>query len=182
MKSIGYDPDTDICNYLIASLCAVDQLNEAVNVLKGMSGAGCVPDLESYDPIIYKMCKARKTKDVFEMVKQLVEKIGLTPREGMILKVIRTMRARRDARRAVEVIELLEKASLPVTFEIYEVAVEGCLQYHKYVLAGKVVMRMAARGFIPFIKARQKVVEGLASIGEFEFASAVRQKFVEFNS
>lgn len=40
MRSIGYNPDSGTCNYLISSLCAVDQLEEAVNVLKGMRKVG----------------------------------------------------------------------------------------------------------------------------------------------
>lgn len=49
-------------------------------------------------------------------------------------------------------------------------------------LAGKMVVEMAERGLIPYIKARLRVVEGLASIGERELASAVRQKLAELNS
>lgn len=181
MKSIGYYPDTNTCNYLISSLCAVDELTEAVNVLKGMSGAGCVSDLESYNLVICKLCKVRKINNIFEMVKKLVEKIGLAPRDETILKVIRALRARKEIWRAVEVVELLEKSNFPVTFEIYELVLEGCLQHREYIIAGKVVMCMVSRGFIPYIDARLKVIEGLASVGELGFASAVRQKFAELN-
>ena len=79
-------------------------------------------------------------------------------------------------------IEFLEKAGFPVDFESYTLAVEGCLECHEFVLAGKIVVMMTGKGFIPYIRARQKVVEGLASVGEQEFASAVRQKFVELKS
>lgn len=51
MKSIGYTPDCGTCNYVISSLCAVDQVDEAVKVLKGMGGAICIPDLDSYGPM-----------------------------------------------------------------------------------------------------------------------------------
>ncbi|CAL5342695.1 unnamed protein product [Camellia sinensis] len=182
MLSIGYRPDSGICNYLISSLCAVDQLNEAVKVLKGMSGAGCVPDLESYDAVIGAMCAVRKTTDAAEKMKEMVAKIGLTPRQETIVKVVSTMRANKDIWRAVEMIDFLEKAGFPVGFESYELVVEGCLECGEFVLAGKVVMAMTRRGFIPYIKARQKVVEGLASVGEQELSSAVRQKFVELKS
>lgn len=83
---------------------------------------------------------------------------------------------------SVDIIEFLEKAGFVVGFETYELVVEGCLECGEFVLAGKVVMRMTERGFIPYIRARQKLVEGLVSVGEQEFASAVRQKFVELKS
>ncbi|PSS16449.1 Pentatricopeptide repeat-containing protein [Actinidia chinensis var. chinensis] len=182
MQPIGYRPDSGICNYIISSLCAVDQLTEAVKVLNGMSGAGCVPDLESYDAVIGAMCAVRRTSAAAEKVKEMVAKIGLTPKQETVVKVVATMRANKQIWRAVEMVEFLEKAGFPVDFESYALAVEGCLECREFVLAGKIVVMMKGKGFIPYIRARQKVVEGLASIGEQEFASAVRQKFVELKS
>lgn len=179
MRSIGYKPDSNICNYLISSLCAIDELAEAFQVLKGMGGAGCVPDLESYGTLISAATALRRTDKAVELLKEMVVKVKLTPRQGTIINVVAALRANREVRRAVEIIELLEKESHNVGFESYELLVEGCLEYREYILAGKVAMRMTERGFIPYIKVRQKVVEGLAGIGEPELASAVRRRFVE---
>ncbi|KAG6397514.1 hypothetical protein SASPL_143682 [Salvia splendens] len=44
MKSIGYTPDCGTCNYLFLTLSKIGQFGEAVEVLKGMGRAGCVPD------------------------------------------------------------------------------------------------------------------------------------------
>ncbi|KAG6402337.1 hypothetical protein SASPL_139215 [Salvia splendens] len=44
MKSIGYTPDCGTCNYLFLTLLKIGQFGEAVEVLKGMGRAGCVPD------------------------------------------------------------------------------------------------------------------------------------------
>ncbi|KAE9457728.1 hypothetical protein C3L33_10390, partial [Rhododendron williamsianum] len=182
MQSIGYNPDTGTCNYLISSLCAVDRLTDAVNVLNGMSGVGCVPNLESYSAVIGAMCAVRRTTVAAEKMKEMVVKIGLTPRQETVVKVVAAMRRNKDIRRAVDLIEFLEKAGFPVGFESYELGVEGCLECGEFILAGKVVIRMTERGFIPYIRARQKVFEGLVSVGEQELASAVRQKFVELKS
>ncbi|KAJ9170874.1 hypothetical protein P3X46_018938 [Hevea brasiliensis] len=182
MESIGYNPDSGICNYLVSSLCAVEQLPEAVKVLKGMGRAGCVPDLEGYGFVIGSMCTARRTADAVELLKEMVVKIGLNPRHGTVVKVAAALRANREIWAAVEMIEFLEKEGCPVGFESYELALEGCLECKEYLLAGKVVMRMTEKGFIPYIKARQKVVEGLAGAGEWKLACAVRQRFTELSS
>lgn len=157
-------------------------MTEAVEVLKGMNMAGCVPNLESYDAVISALCAVRRTKDVAEKMKEMVKRIGLTPRQETVVKVVRAMRAKRDIWRAVEMIEFLEKAGFPVGFESYELVAEGCLECCEFVLAGKVVMAMAGRGFIPYIRVRLKVVEGLTGVGEHELASALRQKFLELKS
>lgn len=182
MKSIGYHPDCGTCNYLISSLCAVDELPEAVKVLKGMADAGCIPDLESYDTVIKAMCKFRRTAEAVGMLKQMVEKVGLTPRQGTLVKVAAALRANREMWKAVEVIELLEKEGHVVGFESYELVIEGCLECNEYILAGKVVMGMTEKGFLPYIGVRQKLVERLAGIGEWKLACAVRQRFVELRS
>ncbi|KAA0063642.1 pentatricopeptide repeat-containing protein [Cucumis melo var. makuwa] len=182
MQSIGYKPDSNICNYLISSLCSIGELAEAFQVLKGMGGAGCVPDLESYGTLIRAATAVRRTDKAVELLKEMVVKVKLMPRQRTIINVVAALRANREVRRAVEIIELLERDSHDVGFESYELLVEGCLECREYILAGKVIMAMTDRGFIPYIKVRQKVVEGLYGIGELELASAVRRRFVELGS
>ncbi|KAM1219908.1 hypothetical protein ACFX15_046149 [Malus domestica] len=182
MQSIGYHPDCGVCNYLISSLCSVDQLNEAVKLLKGMSRVGCIPDLESFDTVIGAMCTVRRTAEVVDVIKQMVEKVGLTPRQGTVMKVAAALRANKEIWRAVEMIEFLEGEGYPVSCESYELVVNGCLDVGEYILAGKVVIRMTERGFIPYIRTRLKVVERLAGAGEWELACSVRQRFRELKS
>lgn len=182
MKLIGYSPDTGTCNYLVSSLCAVDKLDEAIKVLEGMSDAGCIPDLESYGAVVNSMCLARKTSDVVRIVKEMVSKARISPRQGMLTKVAAALRANREIWKAVEMIEFVESHDYPIEFETYEVVVEGCLEIREYILAGKMVMRMTDRGFIPYIKVRQKVVERLISIGECKLASTVRQRLSDLKS
>ena len=168
-----------MCNYIISSLCAVDQLDEAVKVLRRMSRAGCPPDLESYAGLIAAMCKFRRTVDAVELVKQMVQKVRLTPRQGTVVKVMATLRANREIWKAVEMIEFLERKGNPVGFESYESVVEGCLECCEYILAGKVVIAMTERGFIPYIRVRQKVVEGLVNVNELKLACSVRYRLAE---
>ncbi|KAJ4729704.1 Pentatricopeptide repeat-containing protein [Melia azedarach] len=128
MQSIGYHPDCGTCNYLISSLCAVDQLVEAVNVLKGMGRAECVPALESYSIVIGAMSTARRINDVVELMKEMVIKVGLTPKQGTVEKVAAALRTNREIWRAVEMIEFLESEGYPIGFESYEIVFEGCLE------------------------------------------------------
>ncbi|KAG6435840.1 hypothetical protein SASPL_100718 [Salvia splendens] len=52
MKSIGYTPDCGTSNYLFLTLLKIGQFGEAVEVLKRMGRAGCVPDCDSYGGLI----------------------------------------------------------------------------------------------------------------------------------
>ncbi|CAM8900689.1 unnamed protein product [Rhodiola kirilowii] len=182
MNALKYQLDCGTCNYLISSLCTVDEVAEAVKVLKSMDKAGCAPDSESYGTVIDAMCSFGMTKDAFQIMKEMVMNMKLTPRQGTMKKLTAAMRANKESWRAVEVIEFLEHEGCHAGFETYEIVVEGCVDCKEFVLAAKVVMKMTARGFIPYIRIRQKVVEGLVSVGELELASAVRQRFTELGS
>ncbi|PIN00044.1 hypothetical protein CDL12_27456 [Handroanthus impetiginosus] len=182
MRSIGYSPDCGTCNYLILSLCKANHFEEANQVLRGMVRGGCIPDLDSYGTLISEMSELRMSNGVVEMVKGMVGVHGLNPRKEMIVKAVVAMRANRDVWRAVEMIEFLESEGVDVGFEAYELALEGCLEVSQFVLAGKFVLRMTGRGFIPYIRVRQRVFQGLVSIGETELASIVRQRFAELKS
>lgn len=108
--------------------------------------------------------------------------MGLMPRQGTVGRVVAAMRANREMRRAAEMVGFLEREGCEVGFESYEMVMEGCVERGEYVLAGKVVMEMTRRGLIPYIGMRQRVVEGLASIGERELACAVRQRLAELKT
>ncbi|CAI8592560.1 unnamed protein product [Vicia faba] len=182
MQAIGYFPDCGTCGYIVSSLCAVDQLGEAVNVVKGMSGAGCIPDSSSFGVVITAMCRVRRTVEGYDLMKEMVVKYGLTPDHGTVVKLLAALRRNKEIWKGVEVIEFLEKEGNDVGFESYEMVVEGCLERREYVLAGKVAMGMTERGFIPYIKVRQKIIEGLVSIDEWKIACAVRQRFAKLKS
>ncbi|CAH9099209.1 unnamed protein product [Cuscuta epithymum] len=182
MNAIGYNPDSGTCNYLISSLCKVDQLKEAVNVLRGMGQAGCIPDLDSYGSLISELCELRMIDAVSEMIREMVVTVGLNPRQEILVKVLEAMRANKEIWRAVKLVEMLEAEGVFLGFKCFELVLEGCIECRQFVLAGKFVMDMTKKGFIPYIKARQKLVEGLASVDEWELGIAVRQRFAELKS
>uniref|UniRef100_A0A1D1YBI0 Pentatricopeptide repeat-containing protein At1g06270 n=1 Tax=Anthurium amnicola TaxID=1678845 RepID=A0A1D1YBI0_9ARAE len=190
MRGVGYRPDVRTCNYLISSLCSSSEADEAIRVLRGMGGAGCVPDSESYCTVI-EACCAPEGKGgsatlgvpvAVELLREMVAGEGMVPRKGTVGMLVAAMRREGQARRAAEVVRFLEREGFSVGFEEYESSVEGCLEGGEFVMAGKVVVEMAQRGFIPYIKARQRVVEELAGIGQHELASAVRQTLAEIKS
>lgn len=143
---------------------------------------GCFPDMDSYGALIGRMSELRMTSGVVEMVKEMVDVHLLNPRKETIVKAVDAMGANREIWRAVEMIEFLETKDVHVGFEAYELALEGCLEVRQFVLAGKFVIKMTEKGFIPYIRVRQRVFEGLVSIGETGLASTVRQRFAELKS
>ncbi|KAL0404503.1 UNVERIFIED_CONTAM: Pentatricopeptide repeat-containing protein [Sesamum radiatum] len=61
MHSLGYSPHCGTCNYLIISLCKVNQFEEAVKVLREMGGGCCIPNLDTYGTLISEVAELRRT-------------------------------------------------------------------------------------------------------------------------
>ncbi|CAA0826886.1 Pentatricopeptide repeat-containing protein [Striga hermonthica] len=180
MRSIGYSPDCGTCNYLVQSLCKVNKVEEAVEVVRAMGRAGCAPDLDSFGTLIGEMSEFRMSSGILKMFKEMVRGYGLSPRKEIVVKAANAIRANRDAWRGVEMVEFLEGENVDVGFEAYESVLECCLEAREFVLAGKFAVRMRGRGFIPYIRVRQRVFEGLVGVGEVELAMVVRRRFAEF--
>lgn len=160
----------------------MDELGEAITVLRGLRSAGYSPDSEGYGTVIQACCAVRRTDAAVELMRKMVVEQRLTLRQGTVVRLVAAMRANGEVRRAAEMVEMLEREGCRVGFQSHEMAVEGCLERKEFVAAGKALMEMVGRGYIPYIQARLKVVEGLAAMGEREFASAVRQRLVELRS
>ncbi|KAK9085445.1 hypothetical protein Sjap_025856 [Stephania japonica] len=185
MRSVGsgsgYRPDVGTCNYLVECLCKVDELDEAGRVLGEMGRVGCDPDSESYGLVVGGMCGARRAGEAVRLVREMVG-AGVVPRQGTAARVVAAMRADGDVGRAVEVVDGLEREGIRVGFEGYEGLVEGCVEMGEFVLGSRVLGEMVERGFVPYVRVRQRLVEGLVGVGEVELACFVRQKLGEVRS
>lgn len=177
-RETGFPVGRGVCNYLISSLCAVGETAEAAAVLRGMSA----PDSEGYGALVAAACRGGRVAEATRLVREMVGRCGVTPRQGTVALVVAAMGRGGEARAAREVVEWLERMGVELGFECYEKVLEGCLGSGEYGVAGEVVVTMAAKGFIPRIGARLRVVEGLAAAGEAEFAGKVRRALAAMNS
>lgn len=177
-RETGFPAGRGVCNYLISSLCAVGETAEAAAVLRGMSG----PDSEGYGALVAAACRGWRVAEATRLVREMVGRRGVTPRQGTVARVVAAMGRSGEARAARGVVGWLETMGVEVGFECYEKVLEACLGSGEYGVAGEVVVMMAAKGFIPRIGARLRVVEGLAAAGEAEFAGKVRQALAAMNS
>ncbi|KAG6415512.1 hypothetical protein SASPL_122924 [Salvia splendens] len=84
MKSIGYAPDCGTCNYLFLTLSKIVQFGEAVEVLKGMRRAECVPDCDSYGGLIAELSEARKVDVVAEVVREMIATMAAGEKGGKV--------------------------------------------------------------------------------------------------
>ncbi|XP_026666408.2 pentatricopeptide repeat-containing protein At1g06270 [Phoenix dactylifera] len=179
LRPLGFRLDLNTLNYLLSSLCAAGEPAEALAVLRGMPAAGIDPDSESYCTVIEEADDAAVAEAL--LIEMVVEE-GMTPRKGTVARVVTAMRAEGEVRRAAEMVKFLEGKGCAVGFEAYEAVVEGCVESGEMVLAARVVAEMTRRGFVPYVGVRQRVVEGLAAIGQGELAGAVRQRLAEIGS
>lgn len=143
-----------------------------------MYAAGIDPDSGCYCEVIEAMDGEAAPKLLVEMAVRR----GMAPRRGTVARVVQAMRVEGKARQAADLVRVLERSGCAVGFEAYEAAAEGCLKSREVVAAAQVVAEMAGKGFVPYIGVRQRVVEGLSSIGQAELAAEVRRRLGEIHS
>ncbi|CAA7389473.1 unnamed protein product [Spirodela intermedia] len=184
MRGVGYRPDLLTLNFLVFSLCSSSEVEEAVGVLRGMAGAGCGPDCDSYCAVIDACCGSAvgDVPRAVALLREMVAGEGMVPRKGTVGKVVGALRREGQGRKAAKVVAFLDSEGVAVGFEEYEAVVEGCLECKEFVTAGKMVVKMSEVGFIPYIRVRHRVVEGLAGIGQQELAGTVRQSLAKIRS
>ncbi|CAA6654806.1 unnamed protein product [Spirodela intermedia] len=172
MRGVGYRPDLLTLNFLVSSLCSSSEVEEAVGILRGMAGAGCGPDCDSYCAVIDACCGSAvgDVPRAVALLREMVAGEGMVPRKGTVGKVVGALRREGQGRKAAKVVAFLDNEGVSVGFEEYEAVVEGCLECKEFVMAGKMVVKMSEVGFIPYIRVRHRVVEGLAGIGQQELA------------
>ena len=144
--------------------------------------AGCAPNSESYGHVIEAYCAAAEVQKAAALLREMVAEEGIAPRKGTVVKVVAALGRDGQPKKAADLVLLLEREGVEAGFEVYEGVLEGCLEREEFVVAGKMAARMAALGFIPYLRVRQRIVEGLAGIGQPELAAAVRLSFSKIGS
>lgn len=179
VRTLGFrPPDLNTLNYLISSLCASGEAEEAVAVLRGMSVAGIDPDSCSYCEVI----EAVDERAAAELLREMVVGMGMVPKKRTVARTVAAMSAEGGAKRAAKLLRVLEQNGCEVGFEGYEAAAEGCLDSGEVVAAARSVAEMASRGFVPCIGVRRRVVEGLAAIGQAELAGELRRRLAKIRT
>ncbi|XP_057443005.1 pentatricopeptide repeat-containing protein At1g74900, mitochondrial [Lotus japonicus] len=177
MVRAGLVPSVATYNALIQVLCKKDCVQNALLVFEEMVGKGCVPNLNTYNVVIRGLCHSGDMERAVEYMGRM-EKHGIRPSVQTYNVVIRYFCDAGEIEKGLSMFEKMGDGScscLP-NLDTYNVLISAMFVRKKsedLVVAGKLLIEMVDRGFLPRKFTFNRVLNGLALTGNQEFAKEI---------
>ncbi|KAK7285386.1 hypothetical protein RJT34_20155 [Clitoria ternatea] len=171
----GVVPNVASFNALIQVLCKKDSVENAVLVFEEMVRKGGVPNLISYNVVIRGLCHVGDMEKALKFMGRM-EKHGLQPSVQTYNVVIRYFCDAGEIEKALEMFGKMGDGSCLPNLDTYNVLISAMFVRKKcedLVVAGKLLIEMVDRGFLPRKFTFNRVLNGLVLTGNQDFAQEI---------
>ncbi|XP_058787336.1 pentatricopeptide repeat-containing protein At1g74900, mitochondrial [Vicia villosa] len=175
MVKEGLIPSVATYNALIQVLCKKDSVQNALLVFEEMVGKGCVPNLTTYNVVIRGLCHSGEMEKALEFMKRM-EEHGCRPSVQTYNVVIRYYCDEGELEKGLELFEKMGNGTCLPNLDTYNILISAMFVRKKsedLVVAGKLLMEMVGRGFLPRKFTFNRVLNGLVLMGNREFANEI---------
>ncbi|KAG4979933.1 hypothetical protein AAZX31_12G081300 [Glycine max] len=176
MVKEGVVPNVATYNALIQVLCKKDSVENAVVVFEEMAREGvCVPNVVTYNVVIRGLCHVGDMERALGFMERMGEH-GLRACVQTYNVVIRYFCDAGEVEKALEVFGKMGDGSCLPNLDTYNVLISAMFVRKKsedLVVAGKLLMDMVDRGFLPRKFTFNRVLNGLVITGNQDFAKEI---------
>ncbi|XP_024031538.1 pentatricopeptide repeat-containing protein At1g74900, mitochondrial [Morus notabilis] len=175
MVGEGVVPTVATYNALIQVLCKKDSVENAVVVFEEMVGKGCVPNVTTYTVLVRGLCHAGQMERSMEFVERM-KGDGCEPNVQIYNIVIRYFCDDGEIEKALSVFEKMGNGSCLPNLDTYNVLITAMFVRKRsddLLLAGKLLIEMVDRGFIPQRLIFNRILDGLLLTGNQGFAREI---------
>ncbi|KHN21111.1 Pentatricopeptide repeat-containing protein, mitochondrial [Glycine soja] len=176
MVKEGVVPNVATYNALIQVLCKKDSVENAVVVFEEMAREGvCVPNVVTYNVVIRGLCHVGDMERALGFMERMGEH-GLRACVQTYNVVIRYFCDAGEVEKALEVFGKMGDGSCLPNLDTYNVLISAMFVRKKsedLVVAGKLLMEMVDRGFLPRKFTFNRVLNGLVITGNQDFAKEI---------
>jgi pentatricopeptide repeat protein len=175
MVKEGLVPSVATYNALIQVLCKKDSVQNALLVFEEMVGKGYVPNLTTYNVIIRGLCHSGEMEKGLEFMKRM-EEHGCKPSVQTYNVVIRYYCDDGELEKGFELFEKMGNGTCLPNLDTYNILISAMFVRKKsedLVVAGKLLIEMVGRGFLPRKFTFNRVLNGLVLTGNREFANDI---------
>ena len=174
MVGEGILPSTATYNAMIQVLCKKDSVENAVLMFEEMVKKGYVPNLTTYNVVIRGLFHAGNMDKAMEFIERM-KTDGCEPNVQTYNVAIRYFCDAGDVEKGLSMFEKMGQGSLP-NLDTYNVLISAMFVRKKsedLVVAGKLLLEMVDRGFIPRKFTFNRVLNGLLLTGNQAFAKEI---------
>ncbi|OIV89474.1 hypothetical protein TanjilG_20936 [Lupinus angustifolius] len=175
MVTEGVVPSVATYNALIQVLCKKDNVQNAALVFAEMVRKGCVPNLTTYNVLIRGLCHSGDMERALELMARM-EKDDCRPNVQTYNVVIRYFCDAGDIEKGLNMFEKMGDGSCLPNLDTYNILIGAMFVRKKsddLVVAGKLLLEMIDRGFLPRKFTFNRVLNGLALTGNQDFAKEI---------
>lgn len=174
MLGEGCLPSVATYNALVQVICKKGKVEDALKVFDGMLAKGYVPNSITYNLVIRGLCHAGETARAMEFLNRVEEEDDRRTNVQSYNIVVRYLMEDGEMEKGLEVFERMKRKGrcLP-NLDTYNVIISGMFKRKRpedVVVAGKMVVEMVERGFLPRRFMFNKVLNGLLMTGNQRFA------------
>ncbi|XP_039137219.1 pentatricopeptide repeat-containing protein At1g74900, mitochondrial-like [Dioscorea cayenensis subsp. rotundata] len=172
MLGEGCLPSVATYNALVQVICKKGKVEDALKVFDGMLAKGYVPNSITYNLVIRGLCHAGETARAMEFLNRVEEEDDRRTNVQSYNIVVRYLMEDGEMEKGLEVFERMKRKGrcLP-NLDTYNVIISGMFKRKRpedVVVAGKMVVEMVERGFLPRRFMFNKVLNGLLMTGKPE--------------
>ncbi|XP_022137741.1 pentatricopeptide repeat-containing protein At1g74900, mitochondrial [Momordica charantia] len=175
MVGEGVLPSTATYNAMIQVLCKKDSVENAVLLFEEMMKKGYVPNLTTYNVVIRGLCHVGNMERAMEFMERM-RTGGCEPNVQTYNVVIRYFCDAGDIEKGLDVFEKMGRGDCLPNMDTYNVLISAMFVRKKsddLVVAGKLLLEMIDRGFLPRKFTFNRVLNGLLLTGNQAFANEI---------
>ncbi|KAG9147388.1 hypothetical protein Leryth_019644 [Lithospermum erythrorhizon] len=178
MTGAGVLPSVVTYNALIQVLCKKDNVENAIVLFEEMLKKGYVPNVTTYNVIIRGLCHVEKMDEAVGYMDRM-KKDECEPNIHTYNVVIRYYCDSGEVEKGLEIFERMGGGSCLPNLDTYNVLISAMFVTKKsddLLLAGRLLIEMVDRGFLPRRFTYNRVLNGLLLTGNQEFAREILRR------
>ncbi|XP_047325566.1 pentatricopeptide repeat-containing protein At2g17670 [Impatiens glandulifera] len=125
MAQEGFPPDKVTTDIAIRSLCSVDRLDDAVDLIKELCLRHAPPDSYTYNCVIRCLCKNRCLSTVNNFIRELRESFDVKPDLIAYTILIDNVCNQKNLREAIRLLDLLNQEGFKPDTYVYNIIMKG---------------------------------------------------------
>lgn len=179
MVNAGLGPDQVTTDIAVRSLCEVDQVDEAVDLIKELSVKHSRPDTYTYNFLVKKLCKCRALSTVYGFVDEMRSSFDIKPDLVTYTILIDNVCNTKNLREATRLVGMLSDSGIKPDCFMYNTIMKGYCMLNRGSEAIGVYKKMEEEGVKPDLVTYNTLIFGLSKSGRVKDARKYLNIMVE---
>ncbi|XP_031276027.1 pentatricopeptide repeat-containing protein At2g17670 [Pistacia vera] len=179
MKNAGFEPNQGTTDIAVRSLCSVNRVDDAVELVKELSLKKSPPDMYTYNFLVKCLCKCRVLSTVYGFVDEMRSSFDVKPNLYTYTILIDNVCNTKNLREATRLVSVLNESGFKADCFVYNTIMKGYCMLSKGSEVIGVYKKMNEEGVEPDLVTYNTLIFGLSKSGRVVEAKKYLKIMVE---